>query len=299
MTEKTALEASNDFFFEFKQEKQRIENNIETASTLPKTELPIYFNQLLQQINQLEKKVTKATDFIPSYDARQFSLQLKELVDRLNTTQSQLQPKPKFSFKSRKKTPKPTPVPVTPTVEAEADYLNEATVLFKQTKGCHLSIKDKVSDTHQSVDVLLSDLEDCVILLQDDHIKISAIHIKNVTRCVILCGAIDGSILMYGLSHSILVVGCHQLRMHDAHHVDMLLHVTSKPIIEDSNKIQVGKYNISDAPNYYDQMEDFNWLKKQESPNWRVMDEAREDEMNGYIRNEDRIMDIIPLDVIN
>lgn len=28
--------------------------------------------------------------------------------------------------------------------------------------------------------------------------------------------------------------------MHDAHHVDMMLNVTSRPIIEDSNNIQVG-----------------------------------------------------------
>lgn len=29
--------------------------------------------------------------------------------------------------------------------------------------------------------------------------------------------------------------------MHDAHHVDMIISVTSRPIIEDSNNIQVGR----------------------------------------------------------
>lgn len=33
--------------------------------------------------------------------------------------------------------------------------------------------------------------------------------------------------------------------MHDAHNVDMLLHVTSRPIIEDSNQIQVGRFDAS------------------------------------------------------
>lgn len=39
------------------------------------------------------------------------------------------------------------------------------------------------------------------------------------------------------------------MRMHDAHHVDMMLHVTSRPIIEDSNNIQVGRLDgtVSDA----------------------------------------------------
>jgi hypothetical protein len=27
--------------------------------------------------------------------------------------------------------------------------------------------------------------------------------------------------------------------------------------------------------NYFDQIEDFNWLKKQASPNWKVMDQDR------------------------
>lgn len=27
--------------------------------------------------------------------------------------------------------------------------------------------------------------------------------------------------------------------------------------------------------NYFDQLEDFNWLKKQASPNWRLMDQDR------------------------
>jgi hypothetical protein len=33
--------------------------------------------------------------------------------------------------------------------------------------------------------------------------------------------------------------------MHEAHKVDMMLHVTSRPIIEDSNEIQVGCWDIS------------------------------------------------------
>lgn len=27
--------------------------------------------------------------------------------------------------------------------------------------------------------------------------------------------------------------------------------------------------------NYFDQLEDFNWLKKQASPNWKLMDQDR------------------------
>jgi hypothetical protein len=33
--------------------------------------------------------------------------------------------------------------------------------------------------------------------------------------------------------------------MHEAHKVDMMLHVTSRPIIEDSDEIQVGSWDIN------------------------------------------------------
>jgi hypothetical protein len=85
--------------------------------------------------------------------------------------------------------------------------------------------------------------------------------------------------------------------MHEAHNVDMMLHVTSRPIIEDSDNIQVCEWNINvrmhslfskiqvidfyfycmqpASTNYFDQIEDFNWLKKQASPNWNIIDQEK------------------------
>lgn len=279
MTEKTATEASNDFWLQFKAERQNIDNLLQQSQSIPTTELTAHFDTILQKINILEKKLTEATQFIPSYDERQFSLQLKELGETLSATKSELTPKAKFSFKSRKKKSTPTPaISSTPTPnklpKEETDILGDATVLFKDQNDTILTLKDneRAQTSGKSVDILLSNLKGCVIVLENNDIQISAIHIKNVDRCIIYCGSIDGSILMYGLTHSLLVAGCHQLRMHDAHHVDMILHVTSRPIIEDSNNIRVGRLEGADTINYFDQIEDFNWLKKQASPNWKVMD---------------------------
>ncbi|KAI7895508.1 tubulin binding cofactor C-domain-containing protein [Mucor mucedo] len=280
MTEKTATEASNDFWLEFKNEKQVIQDQLENSRSLPKSQLPTHFNSILQKINTLEKNVTKATEYIPSYDERQCSLQLKELMEKLETTKAELTPKAKFSFKSRKN--KTVVAPVTPSVplalpKEESEILSDATVLLRDKDNCVLTLKDseRKQQSQTSVDILLSNLHHCVVILEQDNVQISAIHIKNVHHCVIYCGSIEGSVLMYGLTDSVLVVGCHQFRMHDAHHVDIMLHVTSRPIIEDSNNIQVGRFQCSDAVNYYDQLEDFNWLKKQASPNWTLMDQDR------------------------
>ncbi|CEP15188.1 hypothetical protein [Parasitella parasitica] len=285
MTEKTATEASNDFWQEFKAERQAIEDQLVTSKTLPKAELPTHFNVVLQQINSLEKCLTKATDFIPSYDERQFSLQIKNLNELLEQTKAELTPKAKFSFKSRKKKSVPADaacslvVSSAPTVDADGDIVSKATVLFKDEQGSVLTLDDanRKMSNDKSIDILISNLKDCVVILQEGRTQISAVHIKNVEHCVIYCDKIEGSVLTYGLTNSVLITACHQFRMHDAHSVNLMLHVTSRPIIEDSDYIQVCEWSkISQtSTNYFDQIEDFNWLKKQASPNWKLMSQAK------------------------
>lgn len=100
--------------------------------------------------------------------------------------------------------------------------------------------------------------------------------------------------------------------MHEAHNVDMMLHVTSRPIIEDSNNIQVCEWNTINvrqssesnelyvidyciqqqaSTNYFDQIEDFNWLKKQASPNWKVMDQEKKQMLDEHIKTLQQSID--------
>ncbi|KAL0145672.1 tubulin binding cofactor C-domain-containing protein [Mucor lusitanicus] len=283
MAEKTATEASNDFWLEFKAEKQAIEDELNNLKTLPKTELSTQFNKILQQINNLEKRLTKATAFIPSYDERQFSIRDME------RNKAELTPKAKFSFKSRKKKPS---APETnnaltaseaPSAGTDGDILSEATVLFKDKQDAVLTLKDanSSSENNKSIDILISNVKNCVVILQEDGIQISAVHIKNIENSVVYCGKIEGSILMYGLKNSVLFAGCHQFRMHEAHNVDMMLHVTSRPIIEDSNNIQVCEWNTINqtSTNYFDQIEDFNCFA-----NWKVMDQEKNQMLDEHIK---------------
>lgn len=135
----------------------------------------------------------------------------------METTKAQLTPKAKFSFKSRKN--KTVVAPVTASVslplpKEESEILSDATVLLRDRDNCVLTLKDseRKQQSQTSVDILLSNLHHCVVILEQDDVHISAIHIKNVHHCVIYCGSIEGSVLMYGLTNSVLLVGCHQVR---------------------------------------------------------------------------------------
>lgn len=131
----------------------------------------------------------------------------------MESKRTTLTPKPKFSFKSRSKKKEPTAVSSPQVMEPTQDdeYLGGATIVFKdkQNEVLKLSASD---GSNKSVDVLLSNLNHCVVVLQDKDVQVSAIHIKNVNHCVILGGHIQGSVLMYGLGYSTMAIGCHQVK---------------------------------------------------------------------------------------
>lgn len=78
--------------------------------------------------------------------------------------------------------------------------------------------------------------------------------------------------------------------MHTSNNMDIYLHVTSEPIIEDCTDMRFAPYGqvlpteqldrlfevaqLDQAKNFYDQVKDFNWLRQQQSPNWRVLDSS-------------------------
>jgi hypothetical protein len=75
--------------------------------------------------------------------------------------------------------------------------------------------------------------------------------------------------------------------MHSSRLIDNYLHITSHPIIEDCSQVQFGPLlpqwygeelaqSLGGAEgNLFDKVDDFNWLKKSKSPNWRLMADDR------------------------
>jgi len=76
-----------------------------------------------------------------------------------------------------------------------------------------------------------------------------------------------------------------QLRVHETRGSQIYLHVTSKPIIEDCSELgfapyintepevlaQFGEAGLDVTANFWDQVEDFKWLKQTKSPNWEIL----------------------------
>ncbi|KAF9955604.1 hypothetical protein BGZ72_003586 [Mortierella alpina] len=149
----------------------------------------------------------------------------------------------------------------------------------------------------EAKDVALTNLTDCTVNLVHD-IPLGAIHIKNLRGCTLVVPPVSGSILLHDCEDCIIIGACHQQlsaivqqsRMHTSKNLTIYLHVTSEPIIEDCTHMQFAPYpylnilpaeqlarlfqvaQLDPAKNYYDRVKDFNWLKQQQSPNWRLLD---------------------------
>ncbi|KAH8718378.1 N-acetylglucosaminyl-phosphatidylinositol biosynthetic protein gpi1 [Beauveria bassiana] len=105
---------------------------------------------------------------------------------------------------------------------------------------------------------------------------------RDIKKSLIVAGRVAGPVHITGISDSILVLVAHQVRIHDCKNVDIYLHCTSHPIIEDCSGMRFAPLPAcymteSDkaAENQWDQVDDFKWLKAGHSPNWTTMSEAQ------------------------
>ena len=133
-------------------------------------------------------------------------------------------------------------------------------------------------------DVVLSSLNRCRVVIQGSP---STVHVTAVRDCIILCGPTSGSVFIDDCQQSVVVVACHQLRVHRTSDTNFYLHVTSRAIIEDCSSVQFAPYNwtythldedfrkagLDRTRNNWNAVDDFNWLAAdKQSPNWSVMD---------------------------
>lgn len=85
-----------------------------------------------------------------------------------------------------------------------------------------------------------------------------------------------GSVIVHDTNDCILVIGCHQFRMHASKGSAIYIQPTSGPIIEHCLNLTFGPLHASaeqgrEETAYWSLVQDFDWLQgsKGDSPNWR------------------------------
>lgn len=66
----------------------------------------------------------------------------------------------------------------------------------------------------------------------------AVLSVNDVVDSLLLCGEVNGAAHVTGVKHSVIVVTCHQFRMHDCTDVDVYLGCSSIPIIENCHDVR-------------------------------------------------------------
>jgi len=235
--------------------------------------------------------------------------QLKTLEQQLRAAKAGSKPQGKFSFKRSKPAAKAAPPPDAAPVPALPSERPSSSLVPNTSNGHEVSSLSNTCITSSSVwgddgaDILLSSLQHCLVNLipptrSNDSTPPSygSIHARALTRTVLLLPDIPGSVFLEECNECLVVVGCHQFRMHASTNTTVLLSVKSVPIIEDCSSITVGAYpevlrasraSGTALASKHAEMQDFKWLQPGQSPNWSLIS------ADSASRFEDRVRSLL------
>ncbi|KAG2159397.1 tubulin binding cofactor C-domain-containing protein [Suillus bovinus] len=274
----------------------------ELASRLKAAEAD-YVHSIAGEIQALNKRLTEATGRLPSYDQRQNELQLKALEKSLEELRSSTAGKTKFAFKRKVKIPASASAETaTPPARANAPAIPTTTIssasrTISDQSNCYLSrscLPCSSSSTHH-IEMSIIRISNSVLnlltttnesTLSANTAFLSALHIRDIQNTILILGTVDGSIMLHNLINCVVVVECHQFRMHNSTAIDAYLEITSNPIIESCDQVRFGVYP-GELKTTTDQQarvtrehagipfspQDFSHIRATPSPNWRTLEE--------------------------
>lgn len=258
-----------------------------------KTKLATDYESISNRTEILQKYFTDNTPFIPNFEIRKAQEHLSKLKKLSQDKRDEIFPKKKFGFKSKQNiTTLENTIQTTASNIVEKELLgNQLDVILDSDNSC--SIRDidgvdliKLENEINGKDIGIVNVKNSCIQLMGNP---SVVHATNIENSTILCGPVSGSGFFNNLKNVKLVIGCHQLRIHESFNAQFYVHLGSRAIIENCTNVQFSQYSWSYPslaehfiksgldPNQsnWTCIDDFNFLKQnQQSPNWSFLNEA-------------------------
>ncbi|CAN9508698.1 unnamed protein product [Ophioblennius macclurei] len=286
-----SADANKYFSSTFQSEHASIEQLLSGCSGLDRTAVTQKLEEATNRTAQLQRFLNDHVMFLTPYDLRKAQEALRELQVAVTASRDEFLPKKKFGFKARTKVQTRTedtdPVGTGSTEEVDHQTSSSSTVIPEQCGFSNLR-DDVITKTAEEIhmqDVMLTHLTNCRVVLPGSP---STLHLKHIDGCQILCGPVRSSVLVDQCRNSTLAFPCQQLRTHNTTDTRVYLHVTSRAIIEDCQRVGFAPFTWSYPTldqdfaasgldrdrNNWSQVDDFNWLAAGEpSPNWSVIPE--------------------------
>lgn len=234
------------------------------------------FHDILQKINELQEFLNDSKTFLPAYNMKKCSNEIKDITKCYEQLHEKLQPKKKFAFGKR-----PIKSVVTVKVEDQFKPINESKV-YKEDYGFKNRSNENLLLTEEetfSKDIALDELTNCNVIICGTP---STVRVSSLSTCKIFACA-STSIFVENCKDTIFVCASQQLRIHDTFATDFYIYVTSSAIIENSKQLRFAPITLSspllqksfkianfdESNNNWKIINDFDWLSSYESsPNW-------------------------------
>jgi hypothetical protein len=259
---------------------------------------PTQLNGCAERIDALHATIAKVATALPTAILESSTRKTEELQARLRAERERLAPKKKFSFRNRTKVggapgadvaaaaaaaaSAPSAVTRDATTDRHTDGFSAGHTEMaglRQQEGARL-VRPAGEDA--SSNFCLEELRGCEVRLLS---SCRALYLRKLTRCTVLAVPVAGAIYVTDCEDCTLVIACRQLRVHTSARCAVYLHAASNPIIENCDGLSFAPYpplpgaleaaGLRADANLWDRVDDFNWIKAQQSPHWGVMPEAR------------------------
>ncbi|KAJ2665937.1 hypothetical protein IW148_001295 [Coemansia sp. RSA 1199] len=247
-----------------------------------KTQITLCASQhnVQNRVRELDSKVREALIYLPPYDQKQLTKELdalRALVQKSNPASSR---NTGFRFKTATARPsvaKQTVVEPVPATELATKHGSAPTpsILFSKITSQWIVA---TNNGDEPTDCELRDISHCVVDLRAVSHHIRALNCHRMEGSIVICHPFAGSATIRDAQNSIVILGVQQLRFEGCKGVDVYTHCTSHPVIERSTSMRFSPYPAFvysiDNPlsSMHDRVEDFNWLRRQHSPNWTLVD---------------------------
>ncbi|KAI9892653.1 MAG: hypothetical protein M1814_001347 [Vezdaea aestivalis] len=101
---------------------------------------------------------------------------------------------------------------------------------------------------------------------------LASLTLADLQGCVVAPVFVSGAAHISRARNCTFFVDCHQFRLHECEDIIVYLQCEAKPIIESVKGLQVTPLRLDyNGENHYKEVDDFNWLKDEPSPNWKVL----------------------------
>lgn len=248
-------------------------------------------NSILTKIKNERDDFYNIVSFLPKYDKTKYLNRYEELLEKATQLKSRLFPKKKFAFSQANSNTNANASVLTQPKQSEKEEVKgsntsdqtDLIIKNKENERIVLSL-DEIKGKNN---VIIENVKKCEIILLTNF---KACYMKNIEESKIIIGSVSGGSHLTQCQQSQIFLATHQLRIHQTTSTSFYVMINSNPIIEHSTnncfyplKIKYDLYekNISKAKidinnNKWDQIQDFQWLKKDKSPNFQTLDNNTE-----------------------